>query len=143
MMTYGKYEGRTACAVRPRENEPRSLFHVAADELRHLEHRDFPLAAEHHAKLVVRVDHAALLGVLEPVPLDVLPQLLRHLGTGHRTAADNRGEGAVGTHGSHERRVRLALRATTLCALTRCLSGALSRTLLRTTLLPPLRRHAF
>src|SRR5690349_1909208 len=70
------YEGRTAfVAVRPsRIDEGRRLLHVLADQLCHLEHRDLAAAAEDDLELVVSIDHAALLGILESVPLDVLPQ---------------------------------------------------------------------
>src|SRR4051812_32405653 len=43
------------------------LLEVLVDELRHLEHRDLALATEDGLELVVGVDHAALLGVLETV----------------------------------------------------------------------------
>src|SRR5688500_16212513 len=93
------------------------LLHVLADELRHLEHRDLALAIEYRAKLVVRVDHAALLRILKSVPLDVLPQLLRDFGAWNRRAADDGRKGGVELHRPHERRVGFALRATTLRGL--------------------------
>src|SRR5688572_33459039 len=56
------------------------LLEVLRDELGHLEHRDLLLVAEHRQELLVGVDVAAVLLVLEAVLLDVLPDLLRHLG---------------------------------------------------------------
>src|SRR5262245_31949946 len=100
-------------------------LHVLVDELGHLEHRDFALAAEDDFELVVRVDHAALLLILQPVPLDVLPQLLRHFGSRHRTRANHRTERGVGLHGLHEGRIWRSLRAAALrAAPLRCLASA-------------------
>ena len=45
----------------------------------------------------------------QAVPLDVLPELLRDLGAGERTVADDRGERRVRLHRLHERGVRRAL----------------------------------
>src|SRR5687767_7880389 len=54
------------------------LLQVPADQLGHLEHRHLRLAAEHSLQLVVGVDHAPVLLVLEAVALDVAPDLLGH-----------------------------------------------------------------
>src|SRR5688572_4807269 len=102
---------RPRLAARARRSESRRLLDVLVDELRHLEHRDLALAAEDRLQVVVGVDHAALLLVLEPLPLDVLPELLRDLRAGHLAAADDRGERGIGLHRPHERGVRRALRA--------------------------------
>ena len=53
-----------------------SLLHVLRDELGHLKHRNLLLAVEDHFQRVVRVDHRALLGVLQFVLFDVFPQFL-------------------------------------------------------------------
>src|SRR5919106_1551350 len=82
---------------------------VTIDQLRHLEHRDLPLAAEDRAQAIVGVDHAPLLLILEPIALDVLPQLLRDLGAWHRAIAHYGGESIVGLHGPHECRIRCTL----------------------------------
>src|SRR6185437_11242976 len=92
------------------------LLDVLVDELGHLEHRDLALATEYRLELVVGVDHATLLRVLEAVPLDVAPELLRDLGAGHHAAADYRTERRIRLHWLHERRVRRTLGAF-LCAL--------------------------
>src|SRR5687767_14411527 len=83
--------------------------HVTIDQLRHLEHRDLLLAAEDGAEPVVGVDHATLLRILEPVALDVLPQLLRDLSAWHGTIAHYGGERSIRLHGLHECRIRCAL----------------------------------
>ena len=69
----------------------RELLQLAADQLGHLEHRDlaflktsFSLASALIIALVRRV--------LQLVLLDVLPDLLRHLGARHRLVADDRGQ---------------------------------------------------
>ena len=69
----------------------------------------FALAAEHRLELVVGVDHATLLRVLQAVLLDVGPELLRDLGPRNRIATDDRGERRVWLLRRHERRIRLAL----------------------------------
>src|SRR5436190_7617218 len=118
------------------------LLHVLVDELRHLEHRDLALAAEDRAELVVRVDHAALLLVLQAVPLDVLPQLLGHFRSRNRAVSDDCAKRSVDLHGPHEGGIGFALRATTLRRLlARALLGALTPTLFRAALLL-LGRHA-
>src|ERR1051326_1088430 len=53
----------------------RGLLHVLADKLRHLEHVDLRLAAEHRLERVVRLDHPLVLLVLQAVFLAVGPQL--------------------------------------------------------------------
>src|SRR5918996_2385072 len=92
---------------------------VTIDQLRHLEHRDLPLAAEDRAQAIVGVDHAPLLLILEPVALDVLPQLLRDLRAWHRAITHDGAERRVGLHGLHECRIRCALATAglPLCAL--------------------------
>ena len=52
------------------------LFQVLAHQLRHLEHVDRRLAAEHRLERVVRLDHPLVLLVLQPVLLDIGPQFL-------------------------------------------------------------------
>src|SRR5262252_3784421 len=95
--------------VPPSAVRRRALLDVLVDQLGHLEHRDFALAAENGLELVVGVDHAALLRILKPVALDVGPELLRDLGARDRIASDNRGEHWSGLLRRHERRVRRPL----------------------------------
>src|SRR5206468_2445463 len=68
------------------------LFQVLADEFRHLEHRHLFLAAEYRLERVVSVDHASVLGVLQPSALNVLPDLLGHLGARQGFVADHLAE---------------------------------------------------
>src|SRR5687767_4346535 len=89
---------------------PRSLgiTEVFVDEPRHLEHGDLA-AAEDGTEVLVGVDHAAVLIVLQTFPLDVLPELLRDFRAWHRRAAHHRGEIGARLHRLHECRVRRAL----------------------------------
>src|SRR5512132_995394 len=112
--------------ARPPECRPRRLLDVLVDELGHLEHRHLALATKHWAELVVGVDHATFLLILEAVSLDVAPELLRDLGAGYRIAADHRREHRIWLLRRHERRIRYALRAALL-------GGLLRATLLRST----------
>src|SRR6267143_4022287 len=68
------------------------LLEMLAYELRHLEHVDGGLAAEHWLQRLVRLDHPFVLLVLQAVLLDVRPQLLRHLRARNRLRPDNFGE---------------------------------------------------
>ena len=52
---------------------------VLGDQLCHLEHRHLLLAAKDSLELVIGVDVALVLGVLEPVLLDVNPETLGEL----------------------------------------------------------------
>src|ERR1700687_712420 len=91
---------------------PRSLgiSKVFVDESGHLEHGDLT-AAEDRTEVLIGVDHAAVLRVLETFPLDVLPELLGDFRAWHRGAADYRGEITARLHRLHECRVRRALLA--------------------------------
>src|SRR5947209_2351946 len=68
--------GAPPCGAPHWPADSRALLEVLVDELRHLEHRDLALAAEDGLEVLVGVDLAAVLGVLETLPLDVRPQLL-------------------------------------------------------------------
>src|SRR3954451_789236 len=89
----GKYTGEGAkeswLMASAISHAPGELFQVLAHQLRHLEHVDDFLPAEDRLQVVVRVDHALVLLVLEPVLLDVSPQLLRHLGARNRLRTDD------------------------------------------------------
>src|SRR5437899_4597352 len=78
------------------------------DELGHLEHTDLLPAAEHFLEALVGVDHSPVLGILEPVLLDVVPELLRDLGSRHRLRADHLREHGAGRHRLHESGTRFA-----------------------------------
>src|SRR5262249_55730629 len=101
---------------------------VLVDQFGHLEHRDLALSAEHGLELVVGVDHTALFRILEPVLLDVGPELLRDLGARNRLVADDRPEWTGPLLPRPERRVR------------RSLLGLFGRSLLRRALLRSLLR---
>jgi hypothetical protein len=53
---------------------------VLVHQLRHFEHVDGRLAAEHRLQSVVRLDHPPVLLVLQTVLLDVGPELLGDVG---------------------------------------------------------------
>src|SRR5665213_2049749 len=80
---------------------------MLVDELRHVEHRHLLLSVEHGLEVVVSIDHATLLGVLQIVLLDIHPQLLGDLGTRHRLATDDCGEFGRRRHRLHECGIRL------------------------------------
>ena len=61
--------------------------------------RDLALAAEDRTELLVGVDVAAVLGVLQAVPLDVGPELLGHFGARQRARPDHGGECGAGRIG--------------------------------------------
>src|SRR5687768_17562118 len=105
------------------------LAEVLVHQAGHLEHRDL-VALEDGTEVLVGVDHAAVLLVLQTLPLDVRPELLGDFRAGHRAAADHFGELVAGIHRLHERRIRLALRGL-LGGLARRLSGGLLRCFLR------------
>src|SRR5262245_57979794 len=67
----------------------RRLLLLLVDELGHLEHVDPALSAEHGLEGGVGVDHAAFLGILKLVLLDVRPETLRHVRTRARLGADD------------------------------------------------------
>src|SRR5665213_1337564 len=80
---------------------------MLVDELRHVEHRHLLLSVEHGLEVVVSIDHATLLGVLQIVLLDIHPQLLGDLGTRHLLATDDCGEFGRRRHRLHECGIRL------------------------------------
>jgi hypothetical protein len=64
------------------------------------EHRHLTLAVEDRPELAVGVDHPAVLGVLQPVGLYVVPDLLGDLGAGLRRAADHRSQRGIRLNGA-------------------------------------------
>jgi hypothetical protein len=95
------------------------FLQVLVDQLGHLEHRHLRLAAEHRLQLVVGIDHATVLLVLQAIALDVAPDLLGHLGARHGARADDGAERCARVHRLHECRIRLALLARLLRLLFR------------------------
>src|SRR5262245_44629454 len=81
------------------------LLEVLGDERRHLEHADLLLAVEHGLQHVVGVDHAPVGLVLEPVLLDVHPELLGHLAPGKGLRTGHLRQLVAGLKGLHERAV--------------------------------------
>src|SRR5262249_9776650 len=65
---------------------------------------------EYRLELVVGVDHAPILCVLQVVLLDVLPELLGDLSARHRVRADDGRELSGRRHRLHERRIGRTLR---------------------------------
>ena len=55
------------------------LLHVLVDQFGHFEHAHLFLAVKDSLQLVIRVDHAFVLGVLQVVLLNVGPNLLGNL----------------------------------------------------------------
>ena len=60
------------------------LFDVRRNELGHLKHGDLFLSAEDGLERVIRVDLSPFLGVLKPMLLDIVPELLAHLAARQR-----------------------------------------------------------
>src|SRR6185369_2011185 len=87
--------------------EGSALIHVLADQCRHRKHVDRRLAVEHGLERGVRVDHAAVLLVLEAVLLDVRPELLRHLCARKRRRPNDCCELLIRLDRLHERRIGL------------------------------------
>ena len=67
--------------------DSQALAQMRRDELRHLEHRHFALAAEDRLQLVIRENISLIRWVLQVILLDVDPKLLNHFGSWHRTLA--------------------------------------------------------
>jgi hypothetical protein len=82
---------------------------MSRDELGHLEHRDLRLTAEDRPELVVGVDLGPHLRVLEPVSLDIGPELFGELRARQRARANDGSECIVRLDRSHEGGIRFAL----------------------------------
>src|SRR6202163_5125213 len=82
------------------------LLQVLAHELGHREHVDGSLAAKNRLQVIVGVDHPSVLLVLQPVLLDVGPQLLGDLGPRYRLCTNDLRQRLTGGHRLHESRVR-------------------------------------
>ena len=72
------------------------LLQVPGDQFGHLEHADLLLAIEDDLQCGIRVDEGLLLGVLELVFLDVIPELLGEFGPGQRLGTDDCRQGFIG-----------------------------------------------
>ena len=82
-----------------REYPPRvALFHVAADQLGHLEHAHLRLAVEHCLELVVGVDLRLLGRVLKLVLADVFPEFLGQFGARQGLGADHGRQNLIWLH---------------------------------------------
>jgi|Laugresu1bdmlbdd_1035124.scaffolds.fasta_scaffold42879_2 hypothetical protein len=88
----------------------RVLLHMRRDELGHLEHGDLGLPAEDRLEERVGVDVALVLGVLEIVFFDVVPDFLGELAAGERGGADNGRENGVRLNGFEEGGIDFAFR---------------------------------
>src|SRR4051812_35105298 len=78
------------------------LLEVGVHQLGHLEHADGILAVEDLLQLGVGLDRPLVLGILEVVLLDVVPDPLGDLGARLRLGADHGGEGVVRLQTLHE-----------------------------------------
>src|SRR4051794_37598192 len=85
------------------------LAEVLIRDLREIKHGDLILAIEQRTELLVGVDGPPVLRILQPVPLDVCPQLADDLCAGHGAVADDGGELCAGLQRSHECGIRSAL----------------------------------
>ncbi len=79
------------------------------DEFRHLEHADLTLAIEDGLERVVSINHGPLFLILASVLLDVVPKLLRELGTRQRFRTNDRRKLVVGLDRSHKGRIWFTL----------------------------------
>jgi len=77
-------------------------------KLRHFEHRDALLTAEHDLQRIIGVDLGPLLCVLQVVLFDIVPQFLGQLTTGDGLGTDDFGQGFVGLDGLHQSRINFA-----------------------------------
>ena len=87
------------------------LLEVFVDESCHLEHGNLLASAEHGTEVVVGVDHATILRILQSLTANVGPQFLRYLCTRERRASDYWSELRTWRHRLHERCARHALRS--------------------------------
>ena len=83
---------------------------MGRDELGHLEHGDLGLTAEDGLEERVGVDVALVLGVLETVFLDVVPDFFGELAAGDRGGADDGRENGVRLNGFEEGGIGFAFR---------------------------------
>ena len=83
---------------------------MGRDELGHLEHGDLRLAAEDGLEERVGVDVTLVLGVLETVFLDVVPDFFGELTAGDRGRADDGRKNGVRLNGFEEGGIGFAFR---------------------------------
>ena len=81
---------------------------VLAYQACHLEHGDL-LFAEYFGQLLIGIDVAFVLGVLQIVGLDVVPQLLDHFSTGQRAGTHYGSQFGAGFQRLHECCIRRTL----------------------------------
>ena len=80
---------------------------MLGDQLGHLEHIHHFFATENRFQVLISIDVALVLLVLEIMLLDVYPQSLHDFRTGHRSASYYLGQLLTYLHRLHERRIRL------------------------------------
>jgi hypothetical protein len=78
---------------------------VVRNELCHLKHRDLLFAIKDRPHWFVSVDHSLLLGVLQFVGLDIVPQPLCQFGPWERAQTNYHRQFVIWLNGSHECRV--------------------------------------
>lgn len=79
---------------------------MSGNELGHLEHVDLAPAPEYYSQSGVGVDHSPVDSVLKFVSLNVVPELLRDLGSWDRLATDHCCQSSTYRHRPHKSRIR-------------------------------------
>ena len=77
------------------------------DKFGHLEHADLLFAVEDRLKLIVTVDHAPILRVLQVILLYIGPYFSGYLRARQRLITDDGTQRGIGLHGLHKRSVEL------------------------------------
>src|SRR5579859_3103654 len=90
--TYGGSTGRGKVTNRRSDPINERLAEVLIDQRRHLEHRHLFLSTEDLLQVVVGIDHALVLLVLQTIGFDVIPNLLGHFTARNRFASNDRRE---------------------------------------------------
>ncbi len=78
---------------------------MSGNKLGHLKHADLRLTTENGGELVIRIDHALVLFVLESMRLDIVPQLLSDFGARHGTLTYDGSEFGAHFHRLHKCRI--------------------------------------
>jgi len=81
---------------------------MAGNQLRHLKHSDALLAVEHDLQRVIRIDLSPLLGILELVLFDVVPEFFGQFTTRNRLGADDFGQSLIGLDWLHQSWIHFA-----------------------------------
>src|ERR1051326_3358102 len=82
---------------------------MAKDQLGHLEHTHAILAVKDLFELFVGLDKPPILGILQVVAANIIPEFSRHFGAGDRFTPYNLSELFIWCDGFHESSARFAL----------------------------------